>query len=286
MNLKELSSLGRDARGAARMPVLFVGHGNPLNAIEDNVFSRTWRDVGRALPPPAAILCISAHWETWGTEVTAMESPRTIHDFGGFPRELYQAQYPAPGSRWLAGETVSTVTRSRIGLDLDWGLDHGCWSVLCRMFPEANVPVVQLSLDYTKPPADHYALARELAALRTKEVLILASGNIVHNLRAMVLPSGGDFNTPFALDWALEANELFKRLINAHDHDALMRYQSLGSAVQLAVPTPEHYLPLLYALALREQDDAISYFNDSPVAGSLTMTSLKIEPEQAGPARP
>jgi 4,5-DOPA dioxygenase extradiol len=204
-----------------------------------------------------------------------MPQPRTIHDFGGFPRELYEAQYPAPGSPWLAQLTKSTVKGIEIGLDQDWGFDHGSWSVLKQMVPQAEIPVVQLSLDYTKTPAAHYALAKELAPLRHQGVLILGSGNMVHNLRRITLKdsSPNGFNTPFGLDWALEANALFKKLIGRRQHDKLVNYPELGSAVQLAVPTPEHYLPLLYTLALQQENENITYFNDQPLAGSLTMTS-------------
>jgi 4,5-DOPA dioxygenase extradiol len=262
-----------------QMPVLFLGHGSPMNAIEDNEFSRGWSEVAKSLPKPKAILCISAHWETWGTLVTAMEKPRTIHDFGGFPRPLFEVQYPAPGSHWLAEETKNVINRTQVGLDGDWGFDHGCWSVLKQMYPDADIPVVQLSLDYTKPAQDHYDLAKELAPLRKKGVLIVGSGNMVHNLRRVVIKSFSfnDFNEPFGLDWAIEASDLFKRLINENKHQELINYQSLGAAVQLAVPTPEHYLPMLYTLALKQEDETISYFNDKPVAGSLTMTSLKID---------
>jgi 4,5-DOPA dioxygenase extradiol len=261
------------------MPVLFVGHGSPMNAIEENVFSRAWRELGRTLPRPKAILCISAHWETWGTLVTAAPQPRTIHDFGGFPRALYEVRYPAPGSRWLAQEARGAVTKTEVDLDTDWGLDHGCWSVLRQMFPDADVPVVEMSLDTAKSPQAHYELAAELAPLRDRGVLIVGSGNLVHNLRRMVLAGRdvGDFNRPFGLDWAIEANALLKRLIDTHDHDALIAYPTLGPAVQLAVPTPEHYLPLLYALALQDERDRLTYFNDQPVAGSLTMTSLRLD---------
>jgi 4,5-DOPA dioxygenase extradiol len=268
-----------DTAGASeRMPVLFVGHGSPMNAIEDNEFSRGWREAGRALPRPKAILCVSAHWETWGTLVTAMEQPRTIHDFGGFPRALFEAQYPAPGSKWLAQETASAVRSVEVGLDKDWGLDHGAWSVLKQMFPDADVPVVQLSLDYTKPAQYHYDLGKELAPLRKQGVLIVGSGNMVHNLRRVVLRGNSlsDFNTPFGLEWAIEANELFKRLIRENKHQPLIDYQALGNAVQLAVPTPEHYLPMLYALALQGEDESVVIFNDVPLAGSLTMTSFVI----------
>ena len=278
MQLQELSQLDQTPRDGERMPVLFIGHGSPMNAIEDNEFSRGWREVARALPRPKAILCISAHWETWGTLVTAMEQPRTIHDFGGFPRALFEAQYPAPGSKWLAEEAVNAVRSVEVGLDKDWGLDHGAWSVLKQMFPGADVPVAQLSLDYTKPAQYHYDLGKELAPLRKKGVLIVGSGNMVHNLRRVVLRGNSlsDFNTPFGLGWAIEAGDLFKKLINENDHQPLIDYQALGSAVQLAVPTPEHYLPMLYALALKEEDESVAMFNDVPLAGSVTMTSLVI----------
>lgn len=278
MELQDLHLLDERLNMAERMPVLFVGHGSPMNAIEDNQFSRAWRVLGVALPKPQAILCISAHWETWGTLVTATERPRTIHDFGGFPPELYAQQYPAPGSRWLAEETVKALGRGNVGLDQDWGLDHGCWSVLKPMFPEADVPVVQLSLDSTKDAQAHYDLARLLAPLRRQGVLILGSGNMVHNLRLVRFVTGSvdDFDKPFGFDWAIEANDLFKKLIDERNHRPLVDYPSLGRAVQLAVPTPEHYLPMLYALALEEPGEEVVYFNDAPLAGSLTMTSFVI----------
>jgi 4,5-DOPA dioxygenase extradiol len=263
------------------MPVLFVGHGSPMNAIEDNAFSRGWRQAAQSLPRPKAILCISAHWETWGTLVTGQAWPPTIHDFGGFPPALYAARYPAPGSAWLAQTVHNIIHRPSVGMDYDWGLDHGCWSVLLQMYPQADIPVVQLSMDYTQPAQYHYELAKQLAPLRRQGVLILGSGNMVHNLRRVVFRGGGitDFNEPFGLDWAIEANELFKALINADRHQELVNYPALGPAVQLAVPTPEHYLPLLYILALKEAGEAVTYFNDQPVGGSLTMTSLVIRQE-------
>ena len=264
---------------AKKMPVLFVGHGSPMNAIEDNEFSQGWYAIGKALPKPKAILCISAHWETWGTLVTTMENPKTIHDFGGFPSELYAAHYPASGSPWLAKEVKMLVHSVEVGLDADWGLDHGCWSVLRQMFPIADIPVVQLSLDYTQQGIYHYNLAKELLPLRGQGVLILASGNMVHNLRRVVIPDNNfsNFNQPFALDWAKEADGIFKKLINTGRFEELADYQSLGAEVQLAVPTPEHYLPMLYALALKTEEETITYFNDKPLAGSLTMTSLLIK---------
>jgi 4,5-DOPA dioxygenase extradiol len=210
--------------------------------------------------------------------MTAMDRPRTIHDFGGFPDELYEVEYPAPGSPGLARETVLTAPKASIGEDREWGLDHGCWSVLRRMYPRADVPIVQLSLDYTKTPQEHYALAKQLALLRRRGILIVGSGNLVHNLGRISIPSGDpdDFNAPFGLDWAIEANELFKKLILADDHAALADYRALGKAARPAVPTPEHFLPALYAVALRDEGESVAFFNDAAVAGSLTMTSFKI----------
>ena len=261
-----------------RMPVLFIGHGSPMNAIEDNESSRGWKTAVKTLPRPKAILCISAHWETWGTLVTAMPKPRTIHDFGGFPRALYEAQYPAPGSPELAQQVCETLKQVGVALDQEWGLDHGTWSVLKQIYPAADIPVVQLSLDTAKTASAQYELAKELAPMRKQGVLVLGSGNMVHNLRRVVLPGNSlsDFNTPFGLDWALEASALLKKLIDEDRHAELADYQSLGSDVRLAVPTPEHYLPLLYTLAVKEPGDRITYFNDYPLAGSLTMTSLLI----------
>jgi 4,5-DOPA dioxygenase extradiol len=265
------------AAGPKRMPVLFIGHGSPMNAIEGNEFSRGWKEIAREVPRPAAILCISAHWETAGALVTGMDKPRTIHDFAGFPRELFEVLYPAPGSPSLADRTIGAVKKIAVGIDREWGLDHGCWSVLRQMYPSADVPVVQLSMDTSMPARFHFELARELAPLRDEGVLILASGNIVHNLGRIALPRGGNFNTAYGLPWALEASTLLKSLIDAGAYDELIEYRSLGSAVQLAVPTPEHYLPLLYALALKNKDESVSYFNDEAVAGSLTMTSLVVQ---------
>src|ERR1035437_9113906 len=252
-----------------QMPVLFVGHGSPMNAIEENEFTRGWREIAKNLPRPNAILCVSAHWETRGTLVTVMEKPRTIHDFGGFPQELFDVQYPAPGNPELANETKSIIKDQIIGLDEQWGLDHGCWSVLRRMFPAADIPVVQLSLDYSKPAQYHYDLAKELAPLRTKGILIIGSGNIVHNLRMV---SWDKMNEPgFGFDWAIEANEKMKKFILNGDHQSLINYPAQGKDFELAIPTPEHYLPLLYALALKEEKEKIELFNDKAVMGSLTM---------------
>ena len=270
-----LKKLLESLSASNQMPVLFIGHGNPMNAIEDNEFSRNWAAVGKALPKPEAILCVSAHWETWGTAVTAMDQPRTIHDFGGFPEELFAARYPAPGSPPLARRINELITSVDIGLNQDWGFDHGCWSVLKQMFPKADIPVVQFSLDYTQPAQYHYALGKELASLRKEGILILGSGNIVHNLRLTTLVNG-DFNKPFGFDWALEASHLLKKLILEDRHEDLSAYQSLSEEVLLAVPTPEHFLPLLYSLAVKQPGDEIALFNDEALAGSITMTSLVI----------
>ena len=257
-----------------KMPVLFVGHGSPMNAIEENEFSTGWREMGKKLPRPSAILCVSAHWQSKGTMVTAMQKPETIHDFGGFPRELYEVQYPAPGSPELAKAAKETVRERVIELDMRWGLDHGAWSVIRRMYPDADVPVVELSLDYQLSPQQHYDLARELAPLRRKGILIIGSGNMVHNLG---LVSWEHLNTPgYAFDWAMEADEAMKIHIMSGDHSPLINYGSQGRAFRLAVPTPEHFLPLLYVLGLKESYETVELFNDRPVAGSLTMTSVRI----------
>ena len=257
------------------MPVLFVGHGSPMNAVEDNEFSREWRSMGARLPRPKSILCVSAHWETSGTFVTAMRMPRTIHDFFGFPERLYKVEYPAPGNKDLAGRVKEMLSRSVVGKDEEWGLDHGCWSVLSRMYPDASVPVVQLSLDFTRPARFHYELAKELAPLRKEGVMVVGSGNMVHNL-SLAKPKGYDFNEHSGYDWAIEANDTFKKLIEEGDHDSLVGYETLGAAVKLAVPTPEHYLPMLYALALRRKEEPLTFFNDAPLAGSITMTSFVV----------
>lgn len=278
MELQDLHLLGGALDMAERMPVLFIGHGSPMNAIEDNSFSRAWRQVGQTLPRPQAILCISAHWETWGTLVTAMERPRTIHDFGGFPRQLYAQQYPAPGDRVLAEQVRNALGLEPVALDQDWGLDHGCWSVLKPMFPKADIPVVQLSLDMSMDARAKYNLAKLLAPLREQGVLIIGSGNMVHNLRLVQIVSGNfdDFNKPFGFDWAIEANNLMRKLVDERNHRALIDWRSLGRPVELAVNSAEHYLPMLYALALQQPDEEVVYFNDVPVGGSLTMTSFVI----------
>jgi 4,5-DOPA dioxygenase extradiol len=252
-----------------RMPVLFVGHGSPMNAIEQNSFSAKWGELGKNLPKPTAILCISAHWETRGTFVTAMPNPPTIHDFGGFPQALFDVQYQAPGNPELAKITAAAIRSTQVQLDQDWGLDHGCWSILNQMYPNADIPVLQLSLDYTKPMSYHFELAKELAFLREKGVLIIGSGNMVHNL--------GKLNWQQAeggYDWAVEANAGLKDMILNEDIKALTDVRAKGQAYQLSIPTPEHYLPMLYSLGLRTTKDELSFFNDSLQMGSISMTSV------------
>jgi 4,5-DOPA dioxygenase extradiol len=257
-----------------KMPVLFVGHGSPMNAIEENEFVEGWRETAKSLPAPTAILCISAHWETNGTMVTAMEKPKTIHDFGGFPRPLYEVQYPAPGDPALAASTKKLISKTEVTLDVSWGLDHGAWSVIKHLYPKADIPLIQLSLDFYKPPKYHYDLAKELAPLRNQGVLIIGSGNMVHNLSLVSWERMNE--TGFGFDWAIEANEKMKGFISSGDHKSLIDYKMQGSAFNMAVPTPEHFLPLLYALALKEENEALTLFNDKPVGGSLTMTSVRI----------
>ena len=274
MQLKDLSKIMEPLESTGTMPVLFLGHGSPMNAIEENEFVAGFRKTGKELPRPKAILCISAHWETRGTFVTAMEQPKTIHDFGGFPKALFDVQYPAPGSPWLAGETKKVITTTDVGMDHSWGLDHGAWSVIKHLYPKADVPVIQMSLDYTKPASYHYELAKELSSLRRKGVLIVGSGNMVHNL-GMVAWDKLNADA-YAFEWAAEASEFLKNKIRNRDHQSLINYKNGGKSLQLAIPTPEHYLPLLYVLAMQEKNENTTLFNDKAVAGSLTMTSVKV----------
>jgi len=277
MKLKELNKITEPFNSTEQMPVLFLGHGSPMNAIEENEFVSGFRNVGKTIPKPNAILCVSAHWETRGTFVTAMENPITIHDFGGFPKALFEVQYPAPGSPELANETKNIITKTEIGLDYHWGLDHGAWTVIKHLYPTADVPVIQMSLDYYQSPQYHYDLAKELSSLRKKGVLIIGSGNMVHNLGMIAWDK---LNTVgFGFDWAIEASEKMKRYILANDHNQLINLKSQGKAFDLSIPTPEHYLPLLYALALKQENEKVNLFNDKLLAGSLAMTSLKIEKE-------
>lgn len=256
------------------MPVLFIGHGSPMNGIEDNEFSARWAQMAKEIPTPKAVLVVSAHWYSRGTMITAMDFPKTIHDFGGFPQALFDVQYPAPGSPQLAKDTATLIHSAQVELDHDWGLDHGTWTVVRRMYPEAKIPVLQLSIDYTKPPRYHYELGRELMDLRKKGVLIIGSGNMVHNLRMVAWDK---INEPgYGYDWAIQMNDTFKHLIATRDFNPLINYEGLGKEARLAIPTLEHYLPLLYTLGLQRSKDEISFFNDKAVAGSLTMTSVWI----------
>ncbi|MBL7743190.1 MAG: 4,5-DOPA dioxygenase extradiol [Chitinophagaceae bacterium] len=274
MKLNELNKMTDPLSSTDKMPVLFLGHGSPMNAISENEFVTGFRNIAKEIPKPNAILCVSAHWETRGTFVTAMEKPITIHDFGGFPKELFDVQYPAPGNPELAKETKALIKKTEVGLDEKWGLDHGAWSVIKHLYPKADIPVIQMSLDYHQTPQYHYELAKELSSLRKKGVLIVGSGNMVHNLGMIAWDK---LNADeYGFDWAIEANEKMKEFILNGDHKQLINFRSQGKSFDLAIPTPEHYLPLLYSLALKEETDKVSLFNDKAVAGSLTMTSLKI----------
>jgi 4,5-DOPA dioxygenase extradiol len=274
MKSKELNKLNEKLPNTEKLPVLFLGHGSPMNAIEENDFVRGLRSIGSGITRPKAILCISAHWETKGTYVTAMENPRTIHDFGGFPKELYEVQYPAPGSPALAKETQDLVKTTSVQLDQNWGLDHGAWSVIKHLYPAADIPVIQMSLDYSKPPSYHYQIAKELSTLRSKGILIVGSGNMVHNLGMVAWDK---MNQPdYAYEWAKEASSQMKSFITTRNHSNLINYAAQGESWQLAIPSPEHYLPLLYVLGLQDENEEATLYNDKAVAGSLTMTSVKI----------
>jgi 4,5-DOPA dioxygenase extradiol len=255
------------------MPVLFVGHGSPMNGIEDNEFSKRWTAMAKEIPTPKAVLVVSAHWFTRGTHITAMDFPKTIHDFGGFPKELFAVEYPAPGNPILANETASLIHTAKVELSHDWGLDHGTWTIVRHMYPKADIPVLQLSIDYTKDAKFHYALAAEIYSLRKKGVLIMGSGNLVHNLGMVAWDKL--YTDNYGYDWALKINNTFKELISTGSHDKLIDYSKLGKEAMLAIPTPEHYLPLIYTLGLKGKQDAVSFFNDKAVGGSLTMTSVK-----------
>lgn len=274
MRLKELETITNTLTPTEKMPVLFLGHGSPMNAIEENEFVTGFRTIAKTIPKPKAILVISAHWETKGTFVTAMDKPRTIHDFGGFPKALFDVQYPAPGSPDLARETQSIIKSTTVGLDEKWGLDHGAWSVVKHLYPNADVPVIQMSIDYSQGGQYHYDLAKQLASLRKKGVLIVGSGNMVHNLGMVAWDKLNA--SEYGYDWAIEASDKMKKYILNGDHQSLINFKSQGKAFDLAIPSPEHYLPLVYSLALKEKEEALSIFNDKAIAGSLTMTSLKI----------
>lgn len=251
-----------------KMPALFIGHGNPMNAIEENEYTATWREIGQALTKPKAILTVSAHWLTKGTAVTAMERPRTIHDFGGFPQSLFAQRYDAPGAPELAQETKELITKANVVSDFEWGLDHGTWSFLLPMLPQADIPVYQLSIDYHRPLAYHYALAMELKKLRKKGVLVVGSGNIVHNLRTV------NFALRSGYEWAEEFDSTIRKFILEGNHDAVLNFQRLGNIAELAVPTVDHYIPLIYSLAVIDKEDPLQFFNTKTDVGSVSMTSF------------
>jgi len=254
------------------MPAIFFGHGNPMNAIGQNGYTDAWAEVGRSIPRPKAILCVSAHWYIPAVAVTAMPKPRTIHDFGGFPRELFEVQYPAPGSPELAARVQELMGDGVIADDRHWGLDHGTWSVLIHVFPKADIPVVQLSINEAETAAFHYQTAKRLSALRDEGVLVIGSGNLVHNLHTY---AWGRHNVdPF--DWALRFEDKARELILADDHEPLIEYESLGRDAMLSAPTPDHYLPLLYILALKRDGESVSFPVEGFDGGSISMLTVRI----------
>lgn len=253
------------------MPVLFLGHGSPMNAVEENEFVTGWRDIASTFPKPEAVLCISAHWLSRGTFISAGQKPAIIYDFGGFPQKLYDFRYQAPGSPALAEEIRKNITVAEVKPDTIRGLDHGCWSIMSRLYPDADVPVVQLSIDYYQTAQFHYDLGRELQYLRSKGVLIIGSGNIVHNLEMIDWE-----NINGGYPWAKKANEIMIKLVRENNHAKLINFRSSGKEMKLAIPTADHYFPLLYLLAMKTEDENISFFNNNVVMGSLSMTSLKI----------
>lgn len=254
------------------MPAIFIGHGNPMNAIHRNRYTESWEELGREIPMPKAVVCVSAHWYKTGTSVTAQKNLRTIHDFGGFPQALYEIRYPAPGDPELAMRVQKLLAPVPVEMDFDWGLDHGTWSVLCHVYPKADIPVIQLSIDKTQPPEIHYQLARRLAPLREEEVLILGSGNLVHNLHAYAW--GKHPVEPY--DWAVRFEEQARGLLVQGNHEPLISYESLGRDALLSVPTPDHYLPLLYIIALQRPEESVSFPVSGVDGGSVSMLAVKI----------
>jgi 4,5-DOPA dioxygenase extradiol len=273
-SLKDLDRLGDTFSRTEKYPALFLGHGSPMNAIEENQFVKGFRTISKTLPKPKSILCVSAHWFTRGTRITAMENPRTIHDFGGFPDELYEVQYPAKGDPFLAEEAKNLLLPEPVELDHEWGLDHGAWSVIKHLYPDADIPIIQMSIDFTKPAQYHFELSQKLKKLRHRGVLIIGSGNIVHNLRLVDWQNFDKDN--HGHDWAIEAREILNKHILEGNFKALVEYEKLSTAIQMAIPTPDHYLPLIYTLGLKENNETLSLFNDKLVAGSLSMTSVII----------
>ena len=274
-NLSDLQRLANSLAVTDKMPALFLGHGSPMNAIEENQFTKSFREVAKSIQPaPRAIICVSAHWFTKGTRVTAVNMPKTIHDFYGFPQELFKVQYPAPGHPALAQETAQLLGDYHATLDHEWGLDHGAWSVIKHMYPEANIPVLQLSIDSTKPAPYHYELATRLKALRHKGILIIGSGNIVHNLR--MIDWANMNKDDYGYDWAAEVRTAVNRCILDHDYQPLLNYHRQGSAWANAIPTPDHFLPLIYTLGMQDKGEAPSLFNDKLLGGSISMTSVLV----------
>ena len=256
-----------------RMPAIFLGHGNPMNALAKNAYTEGWRAIGEAIARPKAILAVSAHWYMPGVAVTAMPRPRTIHDFGGFPRALYEYRYPAPGDSTLAARVQELLSPVEVALDHEsWGLDHGTWAVLCHLFPRADVPVVQLRIDETQPAAFHYEMGQRLRPLRDEGVLLVGSGDIVHNLHAYAW--GGHPAQPH--DWAQRFERRARGLIESGDHLPLIDYESLGKDALLSVPTPEHYLPLLYVLGASGKDERVSFPVEGIDGGSVSMLAVQV----------
>lgn len=272
--LNDLHTISSTFSNTEKMPVLFLGHGSPMNAIEENQFVTGFRNIAKKLPKPNAILCISAHWFTNGTKVTAMEMPRTIHDFGGFPQELFDVEYSAQGSPELATLTQDLLLPTAVELDQNWGLDHGAWSVIKHLYPEADIPVIQMSIDYTKSGQYHFELAQKLSALRSKGILIIGSGNIIHNLRMVDFRNISTEN--YGYDWAVEARADINNYLLDGNFQPLIDFEKQSKAFQLSIPTPEHYLPLIYTLGLKGKHEELSLFNDKLVGGSLSMTSVRI----------
>ncbi|MCL4554785.1 MAG: 4,5-DOPA dioxygenase extradiol [Actinobacteria bacterium] len=256
---------------ADRMPAIFFGHGNPMNALLDNEYTRAWRLIGESIPRPKAVLCVSAHWYFPATAVTAMAAPRTIHDFGGFPQELYEVQYPAPGSPELADRVRTLLSPTPVMLDDRWGIDHGTWSVLRHVFPDADIPVVQLSIDESRPPEYHYEIAKRLAPLREEDVLIAGSGNIVHNLHAYAW--GRQEVEPY--DWAVRFESRAREALLVGDHAPLVGYEGLGRDAILSIPTPEHYLPLIYVIGVQQAGEQVAFPLDGVDGGSVSMLAVQ-----------
>jgi 4,5-DOPA dioxygenase extradiol len=254
------------------MPAFFFGHGNPLNALQSNAYTEGWSAIGRSMPRPKAIVCVSAHWYLPATLVTAMEQPRTIHDFGGFPRALYEVEYPAPGAPLLVDRLRTLLQPAEVAADTEWGLDHGTWSVLVHLFPDADIPVVQLSIDETQPAAFHYELGRRLGALRDEGVLVMGSGNLVHNLHTYAWGK----HEPEPFEWAVRFEQLARAQIVKREHQPLIDYEDLGRDAQLSAPTPDHYLPLLYILGLQREDDRVTFPVEGVDGGSISMLTVQL----------